>query len=80
MREELPAKVEIVRKMEITFTAFLSQYANLILKRPQSVNLIHSLTNKANERLDSVFQSIDMETHKMDKSSLSGSLEMMNFP
>lgn len=48
VREELPGKVEVVRKMEMTFTSFLNQYTNLILKRPQQPNLIHSLMNKAN--------------------------------
>ena len=37
----------MVRKMEITFAAFLTQYTNLILKRPQQNNLIHSLLLKA---------------------------------
>ena len=80
MREDLPAKVEIVRKMEITFTAFLNQYTNLILKRPQQANLIHSLINKANERLDQVFKNLDLQTNKMDKFTLADNFDYLNFP
>lgn len=66
--------------MEVTFTAFINQYTNLIIKRPQQANLIHSLINKANERLDQVFKAIDLQANKMDKYTLAGSLDMMNFP
>ena len=66
--------------MEITFTAFLSQYTNLILKRPQQANLIHSLMNRVGERLDQVFKSLDLQTHKLDKHSLADSLDFINFP
>ena len=56
--------------MELSFTTFLTQYTNLILKRPQQSNLIHSLLLKSTERTDKYFQSLELKVNKLDRNHL----------
>ena len=70
LRQELPRKVEMVRSMESCFGAFLTHFTNIILKRPQHAQLMHSLILKANEKVEKYFQALALTAHKLGSAEL----------
>lgn len=75
IQNELPLKVEMVKKLETTFSSFLAQYSSLIVKRPQVASLSYSLANKATELLDKTFKDCEMACQKSGKEQISSCFE-----
>ena len=60
----------MVRGMESAFGVLLSQYTNLILKRPQHANILQSLSMKVNDKIEKYFHNISNIAAKLDNHEL----------